>query len=394
MDINSNAPRKGIKITHIQPENLGLDLRKTSIEAKPLFPVLKFESVTLPISGATLIKDLLPMVGVGVFYGDSQAYKTFVALDLLVAIASGRTEYGGRRIKKSGAVVYIAAEGQGGIGKRVAGIRKQLPHSEIPFYLIPARPRLGIGVGDKVALLHAIKSVVPEGTPIVALVVDTFAQCLAGADENGSGTQTILGNLNDISNELRCNVIAIHHGGKDQQKGPRGHSSLIGNTDFCWRFKRVRPLVCQIVIEKIKDEENNRRFEFHLKKVHLGSDQDGDLIDTLVVKSIQEITVEKNNHVHKRLSTTGVENAFMEFLKSEKLNTFKKAISPDANGVLVDAFPMKNVRDLFIHDRLASNPNIKSDSARKEFDRVRHRLIESNLLNFAEVDGETYLFKL
>jgi hypothetical protein len=65
-----------------------------------------------------LLKHVIPDTGVGVIYGDSGTFKSFVALDLMAAIATGRERWFGHRVKCA-PCIYVPFEGKGGIPKRV-----------------------------------------------------------------------------------------------------------------------------------------------------------------------------------------------------------------------------------------------------------------------------------
>jgi putative DNA primase/helicase len=84
-----------------------------------------------------LVDRLLPRIGLAALYGGPGSVKTFILLDLFVRIATG-DQFAGRDVEQ-GAVVYIAAEGSGGLKKRVEAIRKFLAGrlgGRVPFYLI------------------------------------------------------------------------------------------------------------------------------------------------------------------------------------------------------------------------------------------------------------------
>jgi RecA-family ATPase len=60
-----------------------------------------------------LIRDWLPASSLILIYGEPGAGKTFVALDIAVAIATGR-DWNGNKVAR-GIVLYIAAEGVAGL---------------------------------------------------------------------------------------------------------------------------------------------------------------------------------------------------------------------------------------------------------------------------------------
>jgi RecA-family ATPase len=65
-----------------------------------------------------LVKELLPYEGLAFIGGQSGSGKTFIAVDLSVALAS-QTPFFGRAVKERVGVAFIAAEGGGQIGNRL-----------------------------------------------------------------------------------------------------------------------------------------------------------------------------------------------------------------------------------------------------------------------------------
>ena len=66
-----------------------------------------------------LIKKILPRCGTAALYGESEAYKSFVALNMALTTALGRP-WAGRRVY-GGPVVYVASEAPAGLRKRKTG---------------------------------------------------------------------------------------------------------------------------------------------------------------------------------------------------------------------------------------------------------------------------------
>jgi putative DNA primase/helicase len=114
----------------------------------PKFPLVPFEEIKFSSPLEWLVKKLLPRRGVAAIYGASGSAKTFVLLDLCFHIALG-WPWRGRRVAQT-PVVYVAAEGAGGVPKRKEGWernQKILPE-RVPFYLVSVAPNLGSSPGD------------------------------------------------------------------------------------------------------------------------------------------------------------------------------------------------------------------------------------------------------
>ena len=74
--------------------------------------------------------------------------------------------------------------------------------------------------------------VVVEAGPLAIVVIDTLNRVMPGGDENSSEDMgAVIAAAKLIEREFDCVVLFVHHSGKDEAKGSRGHSSLKGATD-------------------------------------------------------------------------------------------------------------------------------------------------------------------
>lgn len=253
---------------------------------RPKFVIEPFEAIRFNSCEEWLVKRLVPRRGVGVFYGASQSFKSFVVSHLALHVALG-WEWAARRVTQTPAF-YIAAEGAAGLRKRKVGFEiahRDLP-SPVPFYLIPAAPNLGTERGDLEPLIVAIEA---TGVPPGLIVVDTLAQSLGGGDENGGGMIQFVANATALANHFNCFVLIVHHVGLTDDKRMRGHTSLIAGIDaqiLCER--KEGEMSTSLTLQKLKDEESRLKFTARLSRVVIAQDEDGDDISTLVVDAIEE----------------------------------------------------------------------------------------------------------
>jgi hypothetical protein len=233
-----------------------------------------------------LVKRLIPQQGIGVLYGASQSLKSFIALDLALHVALG-WNWAGRRVTQA-PVVYIAAEGAAGLRKRIAGFKAKHANSlpgDYPFHLISSAPNLGTERGDRGALTDSIED---SGITPRLIVIDTLAQSLGAADENGSGMIQFVANATALANHFGALVLIVHHIGLTDGFRPRGHSSLIAGADVQMLCQRQGiEFVMNIQVQKLKDDESNLNLTARLSKFVLYRDEDGDDVSTLVVDAIE-----------------------------------------------------------------------------------------------------------
>ena len=225
------------------------------------------------------IKRLLPEGGVGMVFGPSMSGKSFFVLDLCIAVARG-APWRGRTVKQ-GAVAYVLAEGAGGFPDRIRA------HADchggdvegLPLHVIPAAPNL-LERADVKELATELRAL--AGLRLV--VLDTLAQVTAGADENSSADMgRALRHAQTLAEVTGALVLLVGHTGKDEDKGPRGHSSQIAAFDVAIQLERDGDLR-KATVRKMKDGPGEGEgHPFHLAVVVLGLDEDGEDITSCVV---------------------------------------------------------------------------------------------------------------
>ncbi|MCB0862616.1 MAG: AAA family ATPase [Solirubrobacterales bacterium] len=133
-----------------------------------------------------------------------------------------------------GPVVYIAAEGAGGILARINAWRdtRGVPAVE-NFYVWPAA--VNFYLNETGALEAAIKRL--DSTPCL-IVIDTAARCMVGADENSARDMGIfLDNAEGLANRFDAALLIVHHSQKSG-KEERGNGALRGAVDVSRHLER------------------------------------------------------------------------------------------------------------------------------------------------------------
>jgi hypothetical protein len=205
------------------------------------------DEVKLIPPAPAVVAGVLLQSSLALLWGPPGCGKSFVALDMAACIASGRAWHG-RRVDFA-PVLYIAAEGIGGLGPRVdawqtANDTDQLP--ELTFL------RGAVSMTDamwRAALVEVVAKVSPT-----LIVVDTMARSIPGADENMAKD---MGMVVAATDELRqvCDsaVLLVHHARKDGA-ALRGSTALLGAAETsieCSSEGQMVTLRC----EKEKDTE-------------------------------------------------------------------------------------------------------------------------------------------
>ncbi len=229
------------------------------------------------------IKGVMPAKGIASIFGPSASGKSFLALDMAVAIAEHAAWFGYR--VEPAPVVYVCLEGEAGFGQRVkaweVANHRSLPE-RLHMVLQPFRIADAADVQD-------LAEVVPPGAVVF---VDTLNRAAPTADENSSKD---MGGIIEGTKHLEALtggvVILVHHTGKDEGRGMRGHSSLFSAMDATVEVRRNGDSRTWKA-EKEKDAADGQVHAFKLRVVELGEDDDGDPITSCVVaedKSAVEI---------------------------------------------------------------------------------------------------------
>jgi hypothetical protein len=193
-------------------------------------------------------------------------------MDIAECIASGR-DWLGKKINGTGPVLYIAGEGHGGIGARIAAIKQ---HHNTPdsaqVYVVRSQINLRSSVDDFTNLILAIDELVQLiGVQLRMIVIDTLARAFGGGNENSSDDMgAFIQATGKIQNRYKCSLMLLHHAGKDTTKGLRGHSSLLGAVDTQMeiiRFPQTREGL--ILMSKQKDGEDGQNYGFEAIEVEL-----------------------------------------------------------------------------------------------------------------------------
>jgi len=260
--------------------NSGSETAASYADGKPRFDLVPFDeaaATALQASAAPLIKGLLDQGAMTVLYGESNAGKTFVAMDLAYHVARG-LDWAGMKTTRL-PVVYIAAEGGLGARKRAAALMKRYGGvgDWLQFLLRPVD--LLRADADLKPLIAALGALGTDRRPGL-IVVDTLSRAMAGGDENApTDMGAMVRHLDVLRKATGAHVMVVHHSGKDRARGARGHSLLRAATDT-----EIEVADRQIAVTKQRDLDKSWSGGFDLEIVELGKDADGDPITSCVLK--------------------------------------------------------------------------------------------------------------
>lgn len=205
-----------------------------------------------------LCAPVLPMRSLVAGIGEPGIGKSYVfSIDLALSVASGRP-FLGLPILHKGPVVVVAAEGAqcGRIGAW------KIAHG----YDLDVV--LGVHVRQSALQLldaAAVERFIADAKPIrpVLVVLDTFARCLVGGDENSARDVGLaIAAADRIRVALDCTVLIVHHTNK-AGTSERGSGALRGACDAMFQLTKADDLI-RLECSKMKDAEPFEPFDLRL----------------------------------------------------------------------------------------------------------------------------------
>jgi hypothetical protein len=251
------------------------------------------------MSSATdwLIKSYLDKGSLAELFGKSGTFKSFVAIDMGLSIATG-TDWHGNPVGQ-GTVFYICGEGQKGVARRLRAweLHHEIGLAEIPFFV---SNRAAQFLDDESALdvVEAVNKLREQHGDPVLVIVDTLNRNFGPGDESNTSDMTQFVSAVDTSLRIPfgCTVLIIHHTGHKETDRARGSYSLYAALD--WEYKSViRDKILELTNTKSKDFELLPPVYLKPEIITLDwQEEDGEAMTSLVLTSTAEKPVKKNKH--------------------------------------------------------------------------------------------------
>lgn len=200
------------------------------MRSSTLLPVTRAADLAeVPAERRWLVEQLWGDEAVGIVGGEPKCCKSFLALDLAVAVASGSPCVRRFPVARTGRVLLFAAEDAlHVVRRRLAGISRASGHdlADLDIHVITA-PAMRLDVErDRDALLATVDKLRPR-----LLVLDPFVR-LHRVDENLSGeVAPLLAYLRELQRRYHVAVVLVHHARKGGAK-MRAGQALRGSSEF------------------------------------------------------------------------------------------------------------------------------------------------------------------
>ncbi|WP_191867909.1 AAA family ATPase [Pseudomonas coronafaciens] len=260
----------GLQVAHSKAEDDFEDWVADAADhslTKPRWNFLSIEELESLPPPRWLIQGLLTEASLVAIYGAPESGKSFLAVDMAMAI-SGSLSWHGRSVL-GGGVLYIAAEGAPGLGKRVRAWKKAYSAEHEKFKFILMRDSINFASENDAESKMFIKTVLDKCGPLKLVIIDTLNQTAAGADENSAKDMSLyIDSMKRLRDGTGATVVVVHHSGKDSSKGMRGSTALIGAMDTTIEVDPAKDFRSMTVsVRKQKDAEKELPIRFSLEPI-------------------------------------------------------------------------------------------------------------------------------
>lgn len=231
-----------------------------------------------------IIKGVLPSSGIGAIFGPSGSGKSFLVLDMIAAITTNCAAWFGHRVTPC-RVIYLCLEGGVGLRWRLEAYQRSRGANQFDLLRFQLSDFKLCSPDARAALMDAAGE---DGAGMI--VIDTLNRATLGYDENRPDD---MGEIIQAASELQDMtggiVLLVHHTGKNQSAGLRGHSSLHAALDVAIEVKKTDDGLHSWRLAKAKDAVDGLEHRFALDLTQIDVDPDGDPITSCVVRSTDDV---------------------------------------------------------------------------------------------------------
>ena len=249
-----------------------------------------------------LVEGLIAVGDIAVLYGAAKTGKSFLAVDLAVALSNGEVWFD-RSINTAKVLYWAGEDFKGLIARRAAGTRHKgacgvFSIGDDPLSLAPSKAADTLDALSNVLSYELAPSSLEDPSnysklPPV-LIVDTWAMLTASMDENsGRDMSAAMAALRELQVRVaNLTIIIIHHAGKDGSRGMRGHSGLLAAVDVAIEVDRSSKGLGRWTVRNARRNPTGATGQFRLKPVSLPAGAfsvAGTQLETCILEEIDEV---------------------------------------------------------------------------------------------------------
>lgn len=234
---------------------------------------------------AYLIEGVLPRNSLATIVAKEASYKSFVAIGMAAAVLTGRAWAG--RVVEAGPVLYLAAEGEGGVRRRLRALELASGDDLGHLWVLPAAVNFLSGddldrLADEVAALDA---------PPALIVVDTLARNMHGNENAAEDMGRFVAACDRLRTLTGACVLIIHH--ENKLGGYRGSTAFAAAMDTMIEARREGTAVT-LTCKKQKEDGEFAPIHLAARVVDLGiADRHGRPVTSIVLQPTDAAFVEQ-----------------------------------------------------------------------------------------------------
>ena len=249
-----------------------------------------------------LVEGLIAVGDIAVLYGAAKTGKSFLAVDLAVALSNGEVWFD-RSINTAKVLYWAGEDFKGLIARRAACTRHKgacgvFSIGDDPLSLAPSKAADTLDALSNVLSYELAPSSLEDPSnysklPPV-LIVDTWAMLTASMDENsGRDMSAAMAALRELQVRVaNLTIIIIHHAGKDGSRGMRGHSCLLAAVDVAIEVDKSSKGLGRWTVRNARRNPTGATGQFRLKPVSLPAGAfsvAGTQLETCILEEIDEV---------------------------------------------------------------------------------------------------------
>lgn len=210
-----------------------------------------------------LVEDILQQGTAGLVFGQSNAFKSFLGIDLGLCAHTGRPWHG-KQVKKTN-VLFVVTEGAKGVAKqRIPGWMDyhEIPEGERASLRMFPRD-ISLDNGDAVKLLIATMRHFKIGLAIF----DIFGGTMDGTEVEDTTARAWVKNMQNIIRETGATTLTVAHTGWQDKTRARMHTHFWGSFDTRIKIEGDKEgLTSVLSIDRHKDADSTGKYGFRLEK--------------------------------------------------------------------------------------------------------------------------------
>jgi hypothetical protein len=310
------------------------------------------------------IKGVLEKDSLTLLYGTAKAGKSFVSISMAASISLGIPWYEHKTNK--GFVVYLAGEGQRGIGRRLLSWQKLHGYDlhQSGFHFSNRGAQL-LNDDEAILLRDEILGLQEHyGEKPAAIFIDTLARNFGAGNENSTEDMNRFVASVDryLREEFGSAIVLVHHTGHEAASRARGSSVLPAAVDWSYQVTREddeeHTMILDFAQTLIKDGKPLPPKRFQFQEVELIEMQDEDGLPTTSggLKEIEYVYKSKNKNLHKNQLVVKEAIEFLHYQKQQKT----RHEGGDIMSIVVTAEELND----YVKDKFGDIKNISSAKTR------------------------------